>query len=164
MPRPIVLLLTMVATAAAMNSWSTVPFWNAVPTGNHTTVDSLAACQHLCLGACTQFSFNNVSKHCYLSKSNVWDGTSSDHIISGCDLQRVHGCVPPMDGVLRDAGDGRLDALLPPPYPSSHASMIEQSSEGRLHLAWFSGSKEGAAGVSMPRPNPRRLAPCLLRI
>lgn len=56
---------------------------------------------------------------------------------------------PPFDGVLRSNGEGRLDAFLKPPFASSHASMVEQTSEGRLHCAWFSGTKEGAANVSI---------------
>ena len=56
---------------------------------------------------------------------------------------------PPFDGVLRDVGGGRLDAYLPPPFASSHASMIEQDASGRLHLAWFSGTGEGHSNVSI---------------
>jgi len=53
------------------------------------------------------------------------------------------------DGVIRDAGGGRKDALLIPPFASSHASMVEQSADGRLHMGWFSGTKEGADGVAI---------------
>mmetsp|Transcript_16241 Transcript_16241/g.47674 ORF Transcript_16241/g.47674 Transcript_16241/m.47674 type:complete len:390 (-) Transcript_16241:129-1298(-) len=54
------------------------------------------------------------------------------------------------DGVLRDGGDGRLDALLLPPFPSSHGSMVEQlGTDGSLVMAWFSGSGEGQDGVSI---------------
>ena len=49
------------------------------------------------------------------------------------------------DGKLRVAdSDGRLDAYLAPPFPSSHASFIETIGEdGSLALAWFCGVGEG---------------------
>ena len=64
-------------------------------------------------------------------------------------LVALEGAKPPFDGVLRPNGEGRLDAYLPPPFPSSHASMVEQTSGGRLHMAWFSGTGEGNDGVSI---------------
>lgn len=42
-----------------------------------------------------------------------------------------------------------MDALLPPPFKSSHASMVEQTADGRLHMGWFSGSAEGQDGVAI---------------
>ena len=71
-----------------------------------------------------------------------------------CGNASTFACRPPsaaaastFDGVLCDVGGGRLDAY-PPPFASSHASMIEQDASGRLHMAWFSGTGEGHSNVS----------------
>lgn len=53
------------------------------------------------------------------------------------------------DGVLRENGEGRLDAYLAPPFKSNHASMVEQLPSGALSMAWFSGSAEGQNDVSI---------------
>jgi len=53
------------------------------------------------------------------------------------------------DGLIRDRGDGRMDAYMQPPFASSHASMVEQTADGRLHIGWFSGTKEGQDGVAI---------------
>jgi predicted neuraminidase len=134
--------------------------WNAVPSGAYTTESSMIACHMKCNNDCVQFAFNHNSGHCFLSTSATWSGSSSDHITSGCRGDKVDGCgstppaptptpPPTFDGVIRDVGDGRLDALLTPPFESSHASMVEQTADGRLHMGWFSGSKEGADGVAI---------------
>ena len=146
-----------------MVSFAIVAHWNAVPSGEATKVPSLQACEARCTDTCVQFSFNLNSEHCYTSVSTKWGGYELDHVTSGCRSTLVDGCpsgptpapIPPpsppphFDGVLRPAGDGRLDAYLVPPFPSSHASMVEQTIQGQLHMAWFSGSKEGANEVSI---------------
>ena len=140
--------------------WTIVQHWNAVPKGKASTLSSVNACEALCTGTCSQFSFNLNSGHCFTSTSATWGGYALDHVTSGCRGDRVKGCLPqpppapsptppPFDGVLRPNGKGRLDAYLSPPFVSSHASMVEQTSEGRLHMAWFSGTKEGADNVSI---------------
>lgn len=53
---------------------------------------------------------------------------------------------PKFDGVVRDAGNGRWDAYMIPPFKSNHNSMVEQTADGRLHMTWLSGTKEGADG------------------
>lgn len=57
--------------------------------------------------------------------------------------------LPSFDGVLRQNGPGRADAYLRPPFATNHASMLEQTSAGDLHMAWFSGAQEGADGVAI---------------
>lgn len=42
-----------------------------------------------------------------------------------------------------------MDAILTPPFRSNHASMVEQTTDGRLHMGWFSGSSEGQNGVAI---------------
>jgi len=42
-----------------------------------------------------------------------------------------------------------MDALMPAKFKTSHASMIEQTPDGRLHLGWFSGTKEGQDDVAI---------------
>jgi hypothetical protein len=53
------------------------------------------------------------------------------------------------DGVLRQDKDGRFDALLPPPFVSNHASMVETNGQGSYKMAWFSGTFEGQDDVSI---------------
>jgi predicted neuraminidase len=145
-------------------NWTLVLDWNAVPTGEAVTVKSVGECEARCAckaaaPICTQFSFNLHSGHCYTSESKVWAGLENDRVTSGCRPDEVAGCpsrppppAPPppvFDGVLRATGDGRLDAYMIPPFASSHASMVEQTEEGRLHLAWFSGTAEGQDDVSI---------------
>ena len=55
----------------------------------------------------------------------------------------------PFDGKIRASDDGSYVAYMNPPYVSNHASFIEQLPDGTLTLAWFSGSEEGADGVSI---------------
>ena len=181
------LMLHLLLSVAVGVEWTKVDNWNAVPTGVATTVHSFTACEALCVNeskcvlpaatlACTpqaaaahsrsnahrvvaggQLSWNHLSHHCYLSTSSIWAGKPSDHITSGCRIDRVPSCGPPpqppppptYDGVLRDVGGGRVDAYMPPPFESNHASMVEQTASGRLHMAWFSGSHEGQDGVAI---------------
>jgi len=42
-----------------------------------------------------------------------------------------------------------MDALMIPPFASNHASMVEQTADGRLHMAWFSGVHEGQDNVAI---------------
>jgi predicted neuraminidase len=56
---------------------------------------------------------------------------------------------PSFDGVVRSDADGRFDALLPPPFKSNHASMVEHDSEGSFQMAWFSGKAENTANVAI---------------
>ena len=57
---------------------------------------------------------------------------------------------PPFDGKLKPAGDGRLDALMIPPFACSHASFIERGGdENSKVMAWFSGTKEGQSDVAI---------------
>jgi len=153
-------MFAALATAMA-GRWTLIDDFNAVPTGTHSTEASLGACQGRCdkEERCSQFSWNKHSHHCYCSTSTDWKGTESDHITSGCRKDRVPTCShapapptpspPEFDGVLRNAGDGRTDAYLIPPFASNHASMVEQVDNGRLHMAWFSGTHEGQDGVAI---------------
>ena len=76
----------------AMN-WTLAPSWNALPSGDHTSAQSLSACQSLAesRGHAT-FSFNTKSSHCYTSAAAILGGVPSDHVDSGCDASRVKYC------------------------------------------------------------------------
>lgn len=56
---------------------------------------------------------------------------------------------PRFDGFLRNASDGTLEAYMIQPFPSNHASFIQQCPNGDLVMAWFSGAKEGTSGVAI---------------
>ena len=79
--------------------------------------------------------------------------------VSAEELPAPSPTPPPFDGVLRPNGKGRLDAYLSPPFVSSHASMVEQTSEGRLHMAWFSGSQVCKERASQHLVGPPTCAP-----
>jgi predicted neuraminidase len=53
------------------------------------------------------------------------------------------------DGVVRSDADGRFDALLPPPFKTNHASMVEVNGKGSYTMAWFSGKAEGQSDVAI---------------
>ena len=54
------------------------------------------------------------------------------------------------DGVLREVGDGRINAHMIPPFTCSHASFIERGGdEDSKVMAWFSGTKEGQSDVAI---------------
>ena len=53
------------------------------------------------------------------------------------------------DGVVRSDADGRYDAILPPPFASNHASMVEVNGKGSYNMAWFSGTFEGQSDVAI---------------
>ena len=53
------------------------------------------------------------------------------------------------DGVVRSDVDGRFDAILPPPFESNHASMVEVNGKGSYYMAWFSGTFEGQSDVAI---------------
>jgi len=153
---------------SVQSTFTLVDEWNAVPSGSEITVTSVEECQKTCVDTCTQFSWNKNSHHCFTSTGTKWAGYSLDHVISGCDAARVENCgakpgpspsppTPPApekyDGVLRSNGKGRMDAYLPPPFHSNHASMVEQLPDGSLHMAWFSGTQEGSDLVSIVYAN-----------
>lgn len=156
---------------SAQSAFTLVDGWNAVPSGSKKTIASVEECQKTCVNKCTQFSWNKNSHHCFTSTDGKWAGSALDHVISGCDPDRVANCgakpgpspgppsppSPPApekyDGVLRANGKGRVDAYLPPPFKSNHASMVEQLPDGSLHMAWFSGTSEGHDLVSIVYAN-----------
>ena len=59
--------------------------------------------------------------------------------------------MPAYDGKLRTAdSDGRLDAYMAVPCPSSHASFVETlGADGAIAVAWFCGEGEGQDLVSI---------------
>ena len=56
---------------------------------------------------------------------------------------------PSFDGVLRSDADGRYDALLPPPFKTNHASMVEHDGGSSFMMAWFSGKSENTDNVAI---------------
>lgn len=150
-------MLPMMLALASASTWTKVDDWNAVPKGSHVDAASVEHCQAVCANqpGCAQFAWNHDSHHCYRSTSSDWAGLPSDHITSGCRNDLVPKCgeppppPPAYDGVLRHVGSGRVDAYLTPPFVSNHASMVEQTAGGQLHMGWFSGSHEGQDGVAI---------------
>ncbi len=55
-----------------------------------------------------------------------------------------------MDGRLREAPDGREEALLPSPCVQNHAAFLARG-EDALHCLWFGGSLEGKSDISIHR-------------
>ena len=55
-----------------------------------------------------------------------------------------------MDGHLRQAEDGRWEALLPSPSVQNHAAFLARNGD-RLTCLWFGGSLEGKADISIHR-------------
>ena len=58
---------------------------------------------------------------------------------------------PPEDGVVQEADDGSIYAVLAPPpnNPDNHASQILQLKDGTLLIAWFSGPGEDQSGTGI---------------
>ncbi|HSF93042.1 MAG TPA: exo-alpha-sialidase [Paracoccaceae bacterium] len=52
-----------------------------------------------------------------------------------------------MDGVMRDAGNGRSIAFLPSPRVQNHAAFLLPTANGGLRCAWFGGALEGKADI-----------------
>jgi predicted neuraminidase len=54
-----------------------------------------------------------------------------------------------MDGVIRPAGPGRWDALIPSPSPQNHAASLARLPGGELACVWFGGTMEGMPDISI---------------
>lgn len=59
-----------------------------------------------------------------------------------------------MDGRVRESPTGRLEAIIQPIFPSSHASTLCLLPDGSLVMAFFSGDEEGG-DCARQRPCPR---------
>ena len=78
---------------AGSSDWAISQGFDAVPDGTRTTQPSMAACEASCTGACTQFSWNTESHHCYTSDSPIVSGEPNPHVSSGCRRDRcTSGC------------------------------------------------------------------------
>lgn len=56
-----------------------------------------------------------------------------------------------MDGILRPAGPGRAEALLPSPRVQNHAAYLARRPDGTLDCLWFAGGLEGKADICIHR-------------
>jgi len=54
-----------------------------------------------------------------------------------------------MDGVLRPGENGQLEAFLPSPKVQNHAAFLATLDDGTLACAWFGGTLEGKADISI---------------
>ncbi|GGF19469.1 sialidase family protein [Williamsia phyllosphaerae] len=53
------------------------------------------------------------------------------------------------DGVLREVGEGRIDALLPAPAIQNHAANLCVLPDGSMACVWFAGTQEGVPDISV---------------
>eukprot|EP01101_Sappina_pedata_P003546 TRINITY_DN1425_c0_g1_i2.p1 TRINITY_DN1425_c0_g1~~TRINITY_DN1425_c0_g1_i2.p1 ORF type:complete len:417 (+),score=49.32 TRINITY_DN1425_c0_g1_i2:49-1299(+) len=56
---------------------------------------------------------------------------------------------PLWDGLLREAEDGPIEAIMHPPFRANHSSFLNSLPTGDLLMAWFSGSAEGYSDVAI---------------
>src|SRR5690606_26055496 len=54
-----------------------------------------------------------------------------------------------MNGIIKPVDDGRFEALLPSPMVQNHAAFLHQLPNGALVCAWFGGTLEGKADISI---------------
>eukprot|EP00730_Choanoeca_flexa_P000855 TRINITY_DN10367_c0_g1_i4.p1 TRINITY_DN10367_c0_g1~~TRINITY_DN10367_c0_g1_i4.p1 ORF type:complete len:464 (+),score=51.85 TRINITY_DN10367_c0_g1_i4:1-1392(+) len=87
-------LFVVSLAAVAQGNFTVFDQWNSIPSGPNSACDSLEACEQSCASqdGCLQFSFNEKYKVCFLSNSSRLGGESSDHIVSGCNPNRVINC------------------------------------------------------------------------
>ena len=86
------------ATPPTPPTWTIVPDWNAVSSGQQpSTKANLQLCQAAAFASgAVQFSWNSRSHHCFISTAQVFGGTANPHVTSGCIAAKVAACrIPP---------------------------------------------------------------------
>jgi predicted neuraminidase len=63
--------------------------------------------------------------------------------------QKENSIASMMDGVLRDTGAGRKDAVIPSPSPQNHAAFLSRLPGRELACVWFGGTMEGMPDISI---------------